>query len=259
LRIDWINEVKNEFDHPATVLWRAIELKHIEEVLNRYNLTEPILDLGCAEGKVATLLFKGRGLLGLDNCWDLIRQNQKTATYRALVLADACKMPFKNGSFNCIFSNCVIEHIQDLYALISEVVRVLKSGGLFIFTVPSNKFGQFLFFHVLFKKLGLNSLAGWYSKKRNSQLSHFHCYGHDVWQEKLKGKGLRLIEHVYYMPKKAVMLWDFLAAAFFIVDKIQPFSILEKKFTLRLRSIFEKYMHQDCSLGGGLLIVAAKN
>lgn len=256
---NWVDIISKEFSHPATALWRSIEVRHLEEAIKKYNTVLPMLDLGCAEGKIGSILFKERCLFGLDNCWDLIKQNQKTDTYKALVLADACQMPFGDGSFSCIFSNSVIEHIPDLQALMAEVARVLKKGGLFIFTVPSNKFGQFLFFHVLFKKLGLNSLAGWYSKKRNSRLNHFHCHSHNVWQEKLNGKGFRLLEYAYYMPKKAVMLWDFLATAFFMVDKIQLCSLLEKKITLKLRPIFEKYLNQDCGLGGGLLIIAVKN
>lgn len=259
MKVDWLSEVENKFSHPSIILWRAIELKHIEEALNKYNLTEPILDLGCAEGKIAGLLFKEKKLIGLDNSRELISQNKRNDIYQGLVLADACNMPFKDGFFSSVFSNCVIEHIPDIKAVLREACRVLKPKGIFLFTVPSDKFGQFLFFYVLFKKLGLNSLAGWYSKKRNSWLNHFHCHGHNVWQEKLNSKGFSLLEYVYYMPKKAVILWDFLAAIFFMVHKIQPFSFLEKKINLKLRSIFEKYLNQDCGLGGGLLIVAVKN
>ena len=255
---NWLEIVGREFDHPATVLWRAVELRYIEDAFFRHNLLEPVLDLGCAEGKIADALFKKNTLIGLDNCWELIRQNKKEA-HKALVLADGCKTPFKDEVFGSIFSNCVIEHIPGLDSLLVESYRLLKPGGIFLFTVPSDKFGDFLFFHVLFKRLGMNSLANRYSKMRNSRLCHFHCYSHQVWQEKLEAKGFELVEYVYYMPKEALMRWDFLAGIVFIFGKIKISSFLKRKFTQELKPVFDKYTKPDCDIGGSLLIVAQKN
>lgn len=256
---NWPDILREEFEHPSTILWRAIELKQLDAVLNKYNPQIPILDLGCAEGKITDILFNGKHIFGLDNCWGLIKQNWKVGTYKALVLADGRWMPFKENSFRCVFSNCVIEHIPDLKMLLNEVERVLKHRGLFIFTVPSAKFGEFLFFHVLFKNLGLNTLANWYSRKRNSMLNHFHCYDHVVWQEKLKNNNFSILEYKYYMPKKAVMLWDFLAALIFIINKIKPLAFIEKNMAPKLNHILNRYYDLESPLGGGLLIVALKN
>jgi len=251
--------IKSEFEHPAVIFWRAIEARYLEDTINKYNPQEPILDLGCAEGKIASALFKDKHLFGLDNCWDLIKENKQTDTYKSLVLADGCKMPFKNNSFGCIFSNCVIEHIPELNSLLNEAQRVLKLKGLFIFTVPSERFGEFLFFHRLFKALRLTLFANWYSKKRNEKLNHFHCYGNAAWKEKLKEKNLFMLEHIYYMPKKAVMLWDWLAISVFLVNKIKPLGFIKRYITRRLKSSLDKFYSQNLDSGGALLIVAAKN
>lgn len=259
MRVDWISEVKNKFDHPAVVLWRAIELKHIEEVLNKRNLTEPILDLGCAEGKIAGLLLKGKKLIGLDNSWELLSQNKKNEVYQELILADACYMPFKNGFFSSVFSNCVVEHIPDIKAVLQEVYRVLKPKGIFLFTVPSDKFGDYLFFSAIFKILGLKSISNWYKKKRNKLLNHFHCYDHSHWKDILKSKGLELIKYDYYMTKEATFAWDFLAVFVFILKLVWPLSYSLPNINRWFSNHLNKYYNMESDTGSGLLLVVEKN
>ena len=256
---DWIGILRGEFDHPAVVLWRAIELKHIEELLNKYELSSPVLDLGCAEGKIADALFKKKALIGLDYCWELLSQNKKSSIYKALILADGCRMPFKNSSFGSIFSNCVIEHIPDLNALLHEVSRVLGEKEIFLFTVPSHKFAEFLYFTKLFNKLRLQPLARWYGRKRNKQLNHFHCYDHSTWMHLLKEKGFSMLECRYYMPEKAVSAFDALSALVVILRSIWPLRNLIPKLNGWLSGYLDKFYNMDSQTGGALLIVARKN
>lgn len=52
------------------------------------------------------------------------------------VKADICNLPFKGNSFDIIFCNHVLEHIEDDKKAMSELFRVLKPGGFGIFQVP---------------------------------------------------------------------------------------------------------------------------
>lgn len=255
---NWLDILKSEFYHPATVLWRAVELRHIEEFLNKYELPTPILDLGCAEGKIADALFKNKELIGLDNCWELLSQNKNRDIYKALILADGCRMPFKEGVFGSVFSNCVIEHIRDIDTLLSEVARALKEKNIFIFTVPSDKFADFLFFSRAFNKLGLKRLALWYGRKRNKQLNHFHCYSHNRWEQILKEKGLELIEYRYYMTEEATSAWDFLVGLIFIFNRLKIFKNIERNITFFFKRQLRKYYGINANEGAGLLIIATK-
>jgi SAM-dependent methyltransferase len=255
---DWIAIVKKEFRHPAIVLWRAVELKNIDPILRKYALKGPILDLGCAEGKIAGIFFKQGNIIGLDNCWDLIKENRKIDTYKALIMADALQMPFKEKVFESVFSNCVIEHIQDLKRTLRESARVIKEDGIFLFTVPSHKFGDFLFFSLIFQRLKLGSLENWYKRTRNKLLNHFHCHDHEYWKEILDQHGFALIEHKYYLPKAAIFYWDFMSVTFFILR----FLHLEEPFSKKLNNYFGnriyRYYNMENDIGGGLLLVAQK-
>ncbi len=256
---NWLDIVKKEFDHPAIVLWRAVELRHIEAFLNKYALEKPILDLGCAEGKIANMFLKGKDVIGLDNCWELIKENRKVDTYKAVVLADACNMPFKEGVFGSVFSNCVIEHIPDIESLFKEISRVLKDGGIVLFSVPSHRFGDFLFFSTIFNNLSLKSLACWYSAKRNGLLNHFHCYDHLRWSGILKENALLLVDYDYYMTKKTTFVWDFLAILWRVLSIICPSYSFLKKISRYVRRFLERVYLVDGEEGGALLLVARKN
>ncbi len=45
-------------------------------------------------------------------------------------------LPFKDDSFDCIFSIAVLEHVRDPFLCASEICRVLKPGGELFCTVP---------------------------------------------------------------------------------------------------------------------------
>ncbi|TRZ96077.1 class I SAM-dependent methyltransferase [bacterium] len=255
---NWPDILKKDFDHPAIVLWRAIELRAIEQVIGKTFLKEPVLDLGCAEGKIGEVLFKGKRLIGLDNCWELLSQNQKSGTYTGLVLSDACQMPYKNEVFGSIFSNCVIEHIPNIDRVLDEASRVLNTGGTLLFSVPSQKFADFLFFSIIFDNLRLKTFSGWYKKKRNRMLNHYHCYDHKHWKEILEKKGFDLTGYKYYMTRKVTFVWDFLAFLWFGLKFIKPLSSLLPKVSRRLVGSLNKYYLMDSGIGSGLVLMAKK-
>lgn len=49
---------------------------------------------------------------------------------------DGKTMPFESESFDCAFGTEVLEHCPDPEIVLKEVHRVLKTGGVFFFTVP---------------------------------------------------------------------------------------------------------------------------
>lgn len=55
---------------------------------------------------------------------------------RPTVVADAHKLPFRDGSFDAVIARALIEHVEIPDQVISEVSRVLKPGGTFKFSAP---------------------------------------------------------------------------------------------------------------------------
>ena len=54
------------------------------------------------------------------------------------VKADICNLPFEENSFDIIFCNHVLEHIEDDKKAMQELYRVLKPGGFGIFQIPQD-------------------------------------------------------------------------------------------------------------------------
>ena len=54
------------------------------------------------------------------------------------VKADICNLPFKEGEFDVILCNHVLEHIPEDMKAMKELFRVMKPGGWGIFQVPQD-------------------------------------------------------------------------------------------------------------------------
>ena len=56
-------------------------------------------------------------------------------------------MPFKDASFDCVFSYAVLEHLHNPFIAAREVLRVLKPGGWYIGTVSQGEPFHSSYFH----------------------------------------------------------------------------------------------------------------
>lgn len=52
-------------------------------------------------------------------------------------LGDVCRLEYADGSFDVVLALDVLEHVENDRLALSEIHRVLKRGGMFIFTVPA--------------------------------------------------------------------------------------------------------------------------
>lgn len=103
---------------------------------------EKILDLGIGTG-LASIKFAKIGLdvYGLDNSDDMLNVCREKSFAKKLLNHNllAERLPFDNNSFDHAISCGVFHFIADLENIISETSRILKSGGLFGFTIsPGN-------------------------------------------------------------------------------------------------------------------------
>jgi SAM-dependent methyltransferase len=256
------------YDHPSIILWRAVEAQEVSDFLKTTTIEAPIFDLGCGDGKIAKVIFDKKVDVGLDIFLEDVQKAKSSKVYNKTVVGDACHLCIKDKYFGTVFSNCVIEHICDNDKVMQEAARVLKDKGLFIFTVPSDKFGEYLFFYNLFSKIRLHKLANWYVQKRSQLLNHFHGYSPEIWTARADKYGFDLIYSKYFLSKSATQVWDFMAFILFIFQKINickntRFSkwLLHKTKRIRTklsRLLLYKYYMQQQQLGAGLVVVLKK-
>lgn len=81
-----------------------------------------------------------------EQCFLKLFKKQQNLTYTtadlyspiADVKADICNLPFDDDSFDVVFCNHVLEHIEDDKKAMNELFRVLKPGGFGIFQIPQD-------------------------------------------------------------------------------------------------------------------------
>jgi len=95
-----------------------------------------ILDLGCGSGGWSRYLESDLGfrVIGIDiskRSVDEANENKHKLGLRCeYIIGDARKLPFKDGSFDGIFSSDVLGHIVEVEQVIEETSRVLRVGGI---------------------------------------------------------------------------------------------------------------------------------
>lgn len=105
-----------------------------------------VLDIGCGTGQ-QTLLFKNNGydVVGIDISGGLVKVANKKLGEGACLVADACKLPFADATFDAVSSaGSTVNHIPDYECFFQEAGRVLKPGG-HIFLESDNKWKPDIF------------------------------------------------------------------------------------------------------------------
>ncbi len=234
------------------VLWKACEYIAFREV----PVEKPVLDLGCGDGGFASLLFEEPPAVGLDIRLGRVRKAAARHRYHLTVQGDACRLPFRDGVFGTVFSACVFEHIPQVERALSEVSRVLRPGGHFVFSVPSHLFESYL------SLPGFKTLSRTYTGVVNWLLSMYHFYSPSCWRRMLSGVGLRLRRIRYIMPARAMTFWGHsFVWGNVLFTGLRAFYLTPLRWKLaRLfaRMLMPFLRDTKPAAGGGLVLVAEK-
>lgn len=94
-----------------------------------------ILEIGAGVGKYSPYNFAdiGRKVIGVDMDPRII----DNPNLNEALCIDFFDNTFEDASFNIIFANSVVEHIEDPVKFLMEIKRLLKPNGLFFFKTPN--------------------------------------------------------------------------------------------------------------------------
>jgi ubiquinone/menaquinone biosynthesis C-methylase UbiE len=123
------------------------------------------IDVGTGEGFIVFSLLKyvlpGGSITGVDCDEGLLRIARRLASKAGLTESvrfrkgDACKLPYKDNSFDRVLCQTLLMHLPEPDAGLDEMVRVAKPGGLVICIEPDNSY------QISYDNAGLGDLKEW--------------------------------------------------------------------------------------------------
>lgn len=137
---------RRSFEHAAAAYDDAAVLQRevAQRLLQRLDLMKiqprRVLDLGCGTGHCITGLmqrYRRAEIVALDIALPMLAQARRRGRWlrkARCVCADAERLPFADGGFDLVFSNLMLQWCVDIEAVFRELQRVLRPGGLLLFT-----------------------------------------------------------------------------------------------------------------------------
>lgn len=107
-----------------------------ERILRQVSSESRILDFGAGRGCVEAMNFRSvvQWVAGVD-VDPVVRMNPHLHE-AAILEPPAFRIPFPDCSFDFVFADNVLEHLEGPGDVLKEIVRVLKPGGAFIAKTP---------------------------------------------------------------------------------------------------------------------------
>ena len=113
-----------------------------------------VVDLGCGDGRLLFALHKkgllneGDEIVGVDISTTRIRRLESNLPFVRGIVSDASNVKeLPNSSFDFVICSQLIEHVEDDEALVLEIKRLLKNGGLaYLSSVIKKRYGVYFYF-----------------------------------------------------------------------------------------------------------------
>lgn len=125
--VDKESPFNTEYERPAM-------MKEIPDRLNGLN----VLDAGCAAGWYSeALVRRGATVTGIDVSPEMVKAAKRRLKDKATFFCHDLeeKLPFQDEAFDIIVSSLTLHYIKDWEPVFQEFSRVLKSGGVLLFSV----------------------------------------------------------------------------------------------------------------------------
>lgn len=236
-----------ELQGPSLGLWRAAEVAALRE----QSYQHPVLDLGCGDGLVTSMVLS-EVEIGIDPNQQALLLAAKRGIYRQLrpIHAEAADIP--DESIGTVISNSVFEHIPQINEVLRAAGRMLQHGGRLVFTAPTEIFSSWLTFP-----------SPSYAARRNSHFDHINLWTVERWSRYLFRAGFEIEKVRPYLRHPLVTIWDML-------ELLQIVSIRRRRLfgnawrrlpAILLDRLADRMAGIDLSAsepGGGRLIVARK-
>jgi ubiquinone/menaquinone biosynthesis C-methylase UbiE len=183
-----------------------------------------VLCLGVGTGEEANFITKKGGkVIGIDISQGMIGEAKKEFPQIDFRVMDMEKLDFPKESFDLVYSSLAIHHIKDWFSLMKKVNKVLKPGGIFLFSTTHPSYdSRELFMWNDWKIRIFGSARNVKTNKRKVWGKYFA----DDKQEMDWGDGFIT---TYYRKSMQSIMHDILKSGFNLIDFVEPRPILKAK------------------------------
>ena len=201
-----LDEILNGYDAvsqiypfiPSMCIWRAWEYA----AYRRYQLTEPVLDIGCGDGHFFRLVWPAlREVVGIDTDPGVVEAARRSGVYREIYHAPAHRLPEAAGSFGSAFANCSLEHMDNLPQVLQRVRASLRPGGTFLLSVVTDKFLEWDPMPLFAEAIANDQAA----RALKSDYVNYHHLVNPIsaadWTKLLEDSRFEVVEHMPIVPE----------------------------------------------------------
>ena len=255
------------FWKPMLAFYNVFEMGALWEYFDNVALMAPVLDLGCSDGFVMSVLVGMLGLsksdVGLDLDFGRLRLARDKGCHGALVRSIGEKLPFRDDTFGSLISLKTLDAVSDLQLVLREAGRVVRPAGTLVMTVVTETFYQHLWPYHFLRALGLHWLARDYQARVQRRFGCRYRLNADQWSAQLTAAGWIVEQVKPFFGPKAIKIHSFL-----LLKPLRIFGLLfplrrYPALTLRLGRVvawflarFVRDTTSDADKGGMVLIVA---
>ena len=249
---------------PSLSIWRAWEYAAYQ----RYQLAEPVLDLGCGDGRYFHLLWPQiNDVIGVDISPEVAEAARQSGVYRETVAIPAHQLPFPTERFSSVFANCSLEHMDHLSDTLKATCRSLHMNGTFLLSVVTEHFIDWTMLPLLIGRAGERDLA---KKIQNEYEAYHHLtspFSPEIWVERLEAGGFEVLEHIPILPEITSRLFLFLDQLWHLKthegefgNDMHSFLVGLSEFPRNFRHVLDGIlkMERDWSTGSGAVFWARR-
>lgn len=235
-----------EFGTLAHSFWRAQEVT----LFRRHGdlVRGPLVDLGCGDRMFGRLAGWPGGTVGVDYDWESLRAARQLDAGARVVRGDAGRLPLGDAGTAGAVSNSVFEHLPDLAACFGEVERVLRRGGLLVFTMTLGRFTE-----------QLRRLAGERDARRwTGAFGHLQEPSGPEVEAGLRAAGLEVERWVEYQPEWFTARYRLLLSPAFQFAERRLGKVLRERLRPGLARMVEVSLGRTAKGTGACVFVVAR-
>lgn len=201
----------------------------------------PSLDLGVGNGYVSNYIFGDRmPTVGSDPTMAPLQFHSQYRRFPHSACIDACRIPFEGDTFASVYMVHSIDHVRDRGDVLAEMHRVLRPGGVAVFSDLSDSAPGLMPMGALCKAIGLDELSAdptRFFMDMAGASREFWSVGR--YRQALSSLGFEDVRIRYFCsPRLARLCWTWFEMFLAVSDGWTSFEAIRASRNSRLRTCF---------------------